>query len=385
MLKKTLQVFSFLVIGIMLLAACSPAATPAAQIVPVTVTPPEETATQPPQEEPGQVQYTVQDALGRTVTLDKVPERIVIAGKAVFMLTDAVYAFPGAMDRVVGISNTNQGRGDFITLLDTKAAEKITLANDVGPEQVAALQPDLVILKSYLAESLGSPLETLGMPVVYLNLETPEQYSTDLATLGQVFQNEERAAELIDYYNATVSKVASATAGMDEAEKPRVLLLYYSEKEGNVAFNVPPKGYIQTFLVEAAGGLPVWLDIELGSGWTKVGLEQIAAWDPDQIYVVAYTKNAELVVDDLKADPNWQGLKAVTGEQIYAFPADFYSWDQPDVRWVLGLQWLASKIHPDLWTDFNSVQAAMGFFEKLYGIDNTTFLELITPLMTGIQ
>lgn len=385
MLKKTLQVFSFLVIGIMLLAACSPAATPAAQIVPVTVTPPEETATQPPQEEPGQVQYTVQDALGRTVTLDKVPERIVIAGKAVFMLTDAVYAFPGAMDRVVGISNTNQGRGDFITLLDTKAAEKITLANDVGPEQVAALQPDLVILKSYLAESLGSPLETLGIPVVYLNLETPEQYSTDLATLGQVFQNEERAAELIDYYNATVSKVASATAGMDEAEKPRVLLLYYSEKEGNVAFNVPPKGYIQTFLVEAAGGLPVWLDIELGSGWTKVGLEQIAAWDPDQIYVVAYTKNAELVVDDLKADPNWQGLKAVTGEQIYAFPADFYSWDQPDVRWVLGLQWLASKIHPDLWTDFNSVQAAMGFFEKLYGIDNTTFLELITPLMTGIQ
>lgn len=385
MLKKTLQVFSFLVIGIMLLAACSPAATPAAQIVPVTVTPPEETATQPPQEEPGQVQYTVQDALGRTVTLDKVPERIVIAGKAVFMLTDAVYAFPGAMDRVVGISNTNQGRGDFITLLDTKAAEKITLANDVGPEQVAALQPDLVILKSYLAESLGSPLETLGIPVVYLNLETPEQYSTDLATLGQVFQNEERAAELIDYYNETVSKVASATAGMDEAEKPRVLLLYYSEKEGNVAFNVPPKGYIQTFLVEAAGGLPVWLDIELGSGWTKVGLEQIAAWDPDQIYVVAYTKNAELVVDDLKADPNWQGLKAVTGEQIYAFPADFYSWDQPDVRWVLGLQWLASKIHPDLWTDFNSVQAAMGFFEKLYGIDNTTFLELITPLMTGIQ
>lgn len=385
MLKKTLQVFSFLVIGIMLLAACSPAATPAAQIVPVTVTPPEETATQPPQEEPGQVQYTVQDALGRTVTLDKVPERIVIAGKAVFMLTDAVYAFPGAMDRVVGISNTNQGRGDFITLLDTKAAEKITLANDVGPEQVAALQPDLVILKSYLAESLGSPLETLGIPVVYLNLETPEQYSTDLATLGQVFQNEERAAELIDYYNETVSKVASATAGMDEAEKPRVLLLYYSEKEGNIAFNVPPKGYIQTFLVEAAGGLPVWLDIELGSGWTKVGLEQIAAWDPDQIYVVAYTKNAELVVDDLKADPNWQGLKAVTGEQIYAFPADFYSWDQPDVRWVLGLQWLASKIHPDLWTDFNSVQAAMGFFEKLYGIDNTTFLELITPLMTGIQ
>jgi iron complex transport system substrate-binding protein len=369
----------------MLLTACSTAATPTAQIVPVTVTPPEEAETLPPQQEVEQVQITIQDALGRTVTLDKAPERIVLAGKAVIMVTDAVYAFPGAGSKIVGISNTNQGRGDFISLLDPNYAAKVTLANDVGPEQVAALQPDLVIMKSFLAESLGGPLETLGIPVVYLNLETPEQYRTDLTTLGQVFQNEARAQELIDYYDETVTKVASATAGMDDAEKPRVLLLYYSEKDGNVAFNVPPKGYIQTFLVETAGGIPVWLDIELGSGWTKVGLEQIAAWDPDQVYVVSYSKNAELVVDDLKSDPNWQGLKAVTGEQIFAFPADFYSWDQPDVRWALGLQWLAAKVHPALWQDFDTLQSSMGFFEKLYGIDTTMFIELISPLMTGIQ
>lgn len=385
MLRKSLLILSFLLVSMLLLTACSTTETPSAQIIPVTVTPPEEATTQPPQEGSEQVQITIQDALGRTVTLDKAPERIVLAGKAVIMVTDAVYTFPGAGSRIVGISNTNQGRGDFVSILDPNYAQKVTLANDVGPEQVAALQPDLVILKSFLAESLGGPLETLGIPVVYLNLETPEQYRSDLATLGQVFQNEARAQELIDYYDETTAKVASATAGMDEAEKPRVLMLYYSEKEGNVAFNVPPKGYIQTFLVETAGGIPVWLDIELGSGWTKVSLEQIAAWDPDQVYVISYTKNAELVVDDLKMDPNWQGLKAVSGEQIYAFPADFYSWDQPDVRWALGLQWLAAKIHPDLWPDFNSVQAAMGFFEKLYGIDNTTVLELITPLMTGIQ
>ena len=180
MIKKSLFIVSLLLVSILLLSSCSPAATPTAQIVPVTVTPPEEKATQSPQEEAGQVQITIQDALDRTVTLDKAPERIVLAGKAVIMVTDAVYALPGASSQIVGISNTNQGRGDFISILDPNYASKVTLANDVGPEQVAALQPDLVILKSYLAESLGSPLETLGIPVVYLNLETPEQYSTDL-------------------------------------------------------------------------------------------------------------------------------------------------------------------------------------------------------------
>lgn len=385
MIRKPLFIVSLLLVSILLLTACSTTETPTAQIIPVTVTPPEEAETLPPQEGSEQVQITIQDALGRTVTLDKAPERIVLAGKAVIMVTDAVYAFPGAGSRIVGISNTNQGRGDFTSLLDPNYGQKVTLANDVGPEQVAALQPDLVILKSFLAETLGSPLETLGIPVVYLNLETPEQYRSDLDTLGQVFQNEARAQELIDYYDETVTKVASATAGMDDSEKPRVLLMYYSEKDGSVAFNVPPKGYIQTFLVETAGGIPVWLDIELGSGWTKVSLEQVAAWDPDQIYVVSYTRNSELVVDELKTDPNWQGLKAVTADQIYPFPADFYSWDQPDMRWALGLQWLAAKIHPELWPDFDPMQASMDFFEKLYGIDTTMFIELISPLMTGIQ
>jgi len=385
MLKKPFQIFSLILVSLMLLSACSTATTPTAQIIPVTVTPPDPAETLPPQEEPEQVQVTIQDALGRTVTLDKAPERIVMAGKAVIMVTDAVYAFPGASGRIVGMSSTDQGRGDFVSILDPNYSQKITLANDVGPEQIAALQPDLVILKSFLAESLGSPLETIGIPVVYLNLETPDQYRSDFATLGQVFQNEARAQELIDYYDETVTKVASATAGMDDAEKPRVLLLYYSEKEGNVAFNVPPKNYIQTFLVETAGGIPVWLDIELGSGWTKIGIEQIAAWDPDQIYIVSYVKNAELVVDGLKVDPNWQGVRAVVNDQIYPFPADFYSWDQPDMRWALGLQWLASKIHPDLWQDFDVLQLSMAFYEKLYGIDTTMFIELISPLMTGVQ
>ncbi len=383
--KKILFVF---IIAMLVLSACTPSNTPTAEIIPITVTvPPQgdgiESVTQT--EEAPSAPITTTDALGRTITLEKVPERIVLAGKAVIMVADAMYLFPDVGNRVVGIANLNQGHGSFIEAIDPTFGEKEKLENDAGPEQIAALQPDLVILKSSMAEKLGSPLEILGIPVIYLDFETPEQYQRDLATLGQVFQNDARAQELASYFSDVATKVASATAGMDDTQKPRVLLIYYSTKDGNVAFNVAPESYIQTYMVQTAGGIPVWLDIELDTGWTKVNLEQIAAWDPDQIFIVTYTENTVEIVDNLKEDPNWQALKAVTNNQIYAFPADFYSWDQADARWVLGLKWLATKIQPDLWSSVDMLQETKAFYQTLYGMDETIFESQVAPLLTGIE
>lgn len=388
MLKHSKGFLFVLIATVLVLSACTPINTPTADIIPVTVTVPSQDETVEPvaqTEEAPTTSITATDALGRTLTLEKAPERIVIAGKAVFMLTDAVYLFPDVGNRIVGVANLNQGHGDFIGVIDPTFGEKEKLANDVGPEQIAALQPDLVILKSSMVEKLGSPLETLGIPVIYLDFETPEQYQRDLATLGQIFQNEARAQELAAYFNDVAVKVSSATVGMDDSQKPRVLLLYYSTKDGNVAFNVAPESYIQTYMVETAGGIPVWLDIELDTGWTKVNLEQIAAWDPDQIFVVTYTENTVEIVDSLKADPNWQGLNAVANDQIYAFPADFYSWDQADARWVLGLKWLATKIQPDLWSSVDMLRETKDFYATLFGMDEPTFDSQVSPILTGIK
>ncbi len=52
-----------------------------------------------------------------------------------------------------------------------------------------------MITKSLNAETYGTPLEQLGIPVVYLDFETAEQYQRDLATLGQIFNNPAKAEE----------------------------------------------------------------------------------------------------------------------------------------------------------------------------------------------
>ncbi|MEZ0394817.1 MAG: ABC transporter substrate-binding protein [Anaerolineales bacterium] len=369
--------FSVLVFSL-LLTACQPqqeTSIPASPTLAAT----EAVLPTPTATSPGPIVVT--DALGRVVRLPAAPQRIVITGRALIMIADAAYIFPQAAERIVGLGDASQGTGNFISLIDPNYAAKAVLERDASAEQIAALQPDLVILKSYLAESIGQPVEALGIPVVYVDFETPEQYFRDLAILGQVFQDEARAEEAIAYYQSVMERVRQAVSPAER--RPRVLLLYYTSRDGSVAFNVPPLPWMQTRLVEMAGGEPVWADANPGGGWTQVSFEQIAAWDADQIFIISYSRNPSEVTAELRADPTWQALRAVRENRLYAFAADFYSWDQPDTRWILGLLWLAGKLHPEQFPGLDLVAEAQAFYQTLYGLDENFFTENIRPAFKG--
>ena len=347
----------------LLLSACNP--TPAADIFPSDST------------------ITITDTTGHTITLDDLPERIVIAGSATVMVQDTIYLFPEAIERVVALENRKQSAFTFLPLVDPFLDDKDMLEINAGPEQIVALQPDLVILKNFMAEKLGYSLAELGIPVIYLNLETPEIYYQDIVVLGQVFGNPERALEIVDFYQSRVSAIEDAMSDLEDEDKPDVLVLEYSEKGGDVAFQVPPTSWLQTMLVQTAGGKPIWTDTVNGGGWTIITIEQIAAWDPDQIFIIDYAGSAVQVVERLISQPIWSNLKAVENGQIYAFAFDFYSWDQPDTRWILGLQWLATKIQPQRTTEIDILGEINNFYSQLYRIEPTILENEIIPKLTG--
>lgn len=327
--------------------------------------------------------FTVTDALGRKVTFARLPQRIVVTGKALFMVADAMYLFPETSQRVAAIGKTAQSKLDFIPLIDPDYKSKTILESSAGPEQIAAAKPDAVVLKSSVAETLGKPLESLGIPVVYVDFETPEQYQRDLTTLGQLLQNEARAKQLMAFFQERTDRVSKALADLKEDQKPRVLLLYYNDQGGAVAFNVPPLGWIQSMQVQMGGGRPVWKDAQLGQGWTKVTLEQIATWDADQIYIIAYFNNVNDVIRKLKADPQWQALRAVKQGKLYGFPGDYYSWDQPDPRWILGLTWMAAKINPERFKGLDMQKEIQVFYKDLYNLDDAAYQKNVQPNLVG--
>lgn len=323
----------------------------------------------------------VTDALGREITFSAPPQRMVITGKALTLVADAVYIFPEASERVIALGKSTQGTENFIALIDPTFDEKAVIEQDASAEQIAALKPDLVIYKSYLAETLGKPVEALGIPVIYVDFETPEQYMRDLAILGSVFQNETRAQQAISYYQDRADRIQQAVK--DITDKPKVLMLYYSDRDGKVAFNVPPLSWIQTRMVEIAGAVPTWSEANLGKGWTQVTIEQIAVWDADFIFIISYNQDPAKIVANLKNDPQWQALRAVQDGRLFAFAGDIYSWDQPDTRWILGLTWLAGKLHPERFPDLDILNETSRFYHDLYGLDQAFVDKYIRPAFKG--
>ena len=325
---------------------------------------------------------TITDSLEREIVLKALPERIIIAGKANFMINDAVYLFPQAPERIVALTQARQGTQQFISLLDANYEQKARFTLDFSAEEIAASQPDIVLLKSFMQDTLGKGLEQLNIPVAYLNLETPEQYKRDIEVLGQIFGDTARANDIWTYYQSLLDTVQQAVDNVPESDRPTVLVIQHNSSGGQEAFQVPPTAWIQTQLVELAGGSPVWYEAAQGN-WAVVNFEQIAAWNPDQIYVLSYFDDPDNVVNNLESDPKWQQLAAVQNGGLYGFPKDFYSWDQPDTRWSLGLMWLAQHIHNTNRVDFDINSAFYHFYSELYGLDTKTINQHIVPLVQG--
>ena len=325
----------------------------------------------------------ITDSTGHTAVLPGLPEQIAIAGKATIMVQDAIYLFPEAAERVIALENRNQSAYSFLPVIDPGLDEKEIFERNVGAEQVAVAKPDLVLMKSFMVEQLGEPLEQLDIPVLYLDLETPEAFYQDIDTLGQVFGNQDRADMLVSYYQERVSRIEGLVSDLTEDQKPTVLVLEYSEDGGEVAFSVPPVSWLQTSMVEIAGGVPVWKDLEMGGGWVVVNLEQIAAWNPDIVVLIDYSGNASTVKEQIVSQPILSSFDAVKNGQIFAFPYDFYSWDQPDTRWILGLQWLATKIQPDLTSGIDIMAEVESFYSELYGLDQEMIDAEVLTRLTG--
>lgn len=378
MKKNWLVLIISVVMVTTLLAGCAaPTAAPTTAPMPTDVPTAESTVV------PTSAPVIVTDVLGRTVEFPELPTRIVLAGKATTMLIDAFYMFPEALDKVVSFENRSQTANNFIKTAFPVTEALTLIEKNAAAEQIAPLNPDLVVLKTYMKDSLGDSLEAIGIPVIYLDLETPDQFYADLRTIGQVLGNPDRAEELVSLYQATDESVKKGVSSIAEADRPSVLLLQYSKDGDNIAFEVPPAEWLQTIIVENAGGNPVWKETTTDGGWTVVTLEQIAVWNPDIIFIVDYSAGAVEVVKSLKADPNWTSLDAIKNNQVYAFPADFFSWDQPDPRWILGELWLATKIHPAQFSSVNISDEFTNFYKSYYGLDDATITEKILPLLTG--
>lgn len=318
----------------------------------------------------------VTDALGRTVKIKTPINRVIITGKSAWPILTVAYMFPNAKNVLYGLSPSINV--PLFQKIDPNITSKI-VSTELSVEEIANAKPDVVILKSTM-KKLGDQLEELGISVVYVDFENLESYLRDLKVLGKVFMNETRGEELAKFYNDTYNVIISKTKKLADTEREKVLFLYYSTKNG---YQAPGNGWLQTFMIEAAGGYPLSKEIS-GTGWNTVNFEQIASWNPDIIFLVTYSNSptSSNVKKQLLENATWSSISAIQNKTVYAVPDDCVvgalgSWDCPGSRWILGLQWMAKKIHPELFSDLDIIEEAKRFYMELYGLSEEAANEII--------
>lgn len=334
---------------------------------------------------PSEGTIVVTDALNRTVKIKAPVSRVIITGTGSWPIITAAYMFPEAKNVLYGLSESLNV--SLFRMIDPNITAKMVSNLAVAQpnvDEIVKAKPDVVILKSTM-KKLGDTIEEVGIPVVYVDFENLESYIRDIKVLGKIFMDEGRGEKIARYYNETCNFVMSRIPA--NIKRERVLFLYYSTKGGTITFNVPGSGWLQTFMIEMAGGNPLSKEL-LGTGWNTVGFERIVQWNPDIIFLVTYSSSptSSSVKRQLLEDDMWRGISAIQSGRVYAVPDDcsvgaLGSWDCPGSRWILGLMWMAKKINPAFFSDLNIMEEAKKFYIEMYGLrpsDADTIISQIT-------
>ena len=334
-----LRKFLLITLLITLLAACAPQATPTtlptATEMPATEAPATEApatevaATQVPTEPAVETTLTVTDGLGREVSLNGVPQRIISLAPS---NTEILFGI-GAGDQVVGRDQLS----DFPD--EAKNATDIGSTFDaLNTELIVSLKPDLVLAAEINKPEQVKQLEDLGLIVYYLkNPTTLEEMYGNLELVAQMTGHSQEVATLIESLKERVvavdEKIATASS------HPSV----FYELDGSDPAKpfTAGKGTFITQLIERAGGENIAADLD---GYPQLSLEQVVAADPD--FIILGDARYGVSPESIAERPGWENLKAVKNKQVVPFNDDLVS--RPGPRLVDALEELAKLLHPEL-------------------------------------
>ncbi len=307
-----------------LLGGCAvqPAAAPEATAPPAATEAPAATAAFP---------RTIIDGLGNEITIAERPERIV----SLTLATDEVLLSLVDTSRVRAVTYL---AGDSLWTNVSEMAQQVEHTVESDPEQIIALEPDLVLAATYNNPDHVKLLQDAGITVVVVSLfDTVGRIAENIRFVAQVTGDEARAEEIIA---AMEARLAAIEAQVAQAEsKPRVL--FYSSFGSSAG-----KGSTFSDIVQRAGGVNLG-DEALAGPFGEISLEKIVELDPDVIITDEYAP-----ADDAKWQENFANhpalanVSAKRNGRIHTVPARHLSSVSHYI--VEGVYAVAKLLHPDL-------------------------------------
>ncbi|HET9809856.1 MAG TPA: cobalamin-binding protein [Candidatus Limnocylindria bacterium] len=267
---------------------------------------------------------TVTDFQNRSVTVSKLPERIVSIGPSI---TEFLFAL-GAGPRVVGADDFSD---------EPAAAKQLEKVGGikVNFEKVVALKPDLVLTVKF-SDGTIERLAGAGLLVLVVDPQTIGDVARTAILLGRVVGSggDVMARDIEKRIDDVRSKISSA------ATKPRV----YHEIDASdptKIFTVGPGSYIHD-LIGIAGGQNI--AARATSAYPQLSAEEILRGDPEIIVLAAADYSAK--PEQVAARSGWGAINAVKNDRIVTIAPNLIN--RPGPRVGEAAEAYARLVHPEL-------------------------------------
>lgn len=292
---------------------------------------------------------TIIDQAGREVCVKKNPESIALCYRVIIRFLLSL----DQGDKIKGIGKSET----FLEEIQPSLKDCADVGKGVADiEALAKLNPDIFIHKASDVETLEA-VQNLGIPAVAIDVETPESMITALDLLGKVCNAEDKAEELIEFYDSNMNGISELS--IDIIDKKSAIVMGTSI--GKVADN----SMLQGIMLEAAGAINCAKDLKTTELWPTAGTEQIFAWDPDYIFITG-GDTATYTAWDLYKDKSWSELKAVKNHHVYTIPARKDSWEFPGIVSILGIEYMMKTMYPDLISELDFNRSVDAFYQLSY-------------------
>lgn len=305
MSKRRLLFITILTILVILVSACAPGAAPMGSIV-------------------------VQDGEGQEFRLEKAAQRIISLAPS---NTEILYAV-GAGKQVVG-------REDFSNYPE-EAKSLPSVGGSMGKyslEEIAKLQPDLILASPLTAAEVVQSLKTITPSVFVLpNPKDMEGLFTNLTTVGTLTGHKAEADKLVSELRARVKAVQEKIAPLSYAPK---VFYELDATEPAKPYTAGPGSFVD-MLIGMAGGYNIGKSLQ--GEWAQISQEALIVENPE--IIVLGDSPYGITPESVAARPGWDQINAVKNGRVLAFNDDLVS--RPGPRMVQGLEELAKILHPEV-------------------------------------
>ncbi|WP_165873591.1 ABC transporter substrate-binding protein [Parasulfuritortus cantonensis] len=286
----------------------------------------------------------VVDMAGRTVSVPDVVERPFGAAPP---LTALLYALDPSLVHSLNMAFTpgsehmlRPGTMDLPVLGSAMGHGK-----QVNPEALLALKPDLALGwlndKSDLPPAgIEAPFRKVGVPLVYVRLETLADWPPAFEYVGRLVGREARGKQLADYIRRAMARVDQAVARVPAGKRVSV---YYAETPDGLATDCDTSFHSEP--IALAGGANVYrCEQRTMYGQERVDMERILLWNPQVIVA-----QDPMFIRTAAGDPRWQRIAALKSGRVLDVPRKPMNWldRPPSFMRALGIQWLANAFYPD--------------------------------------